>query len=173
MGRAIFFAACVVVGVMFLFERQSRAAADTRFGNMTYRTNSSYIAETVTLANGYGVVRRLPLHTELYYDGHYMYGDFNHDGLRDAAVTIGESQGGSDDEVSLAFLINDGTTLVHRQSAYLGDSAIIRSLRVRDGTVVVDMLIHQEGDCQAGPTKHVKMAYVYGGPERWIEGAPL
>ena len=171
--RAIYCAVCIVAGAMFLFEHQSQAAANTVFGNMMYHTSCPYIAEAVTLVGGEGVKRNGRLHVSLYYEGHSVYGDFNHDGLRDAAVTIGESQGGSDDEVSLAFLINDGQMLVHRQSAYLGDSAIIRSLSLRDDTVIVNMLIHQEGDCQAGPTKRVKYAYTYGGSGRWVKGTPL
>ena len=83
-------------------------------------------------------------------------------GVKDAAVVISESQGGSDDERSLAFLMNDGTRLVHRQSVYLGDSAIIKSVRARGNRVVVDMFIHQYGDCQAGPTKRVVRVYDYG-----------
>ena len=145
--------------------RQSRAEAHKLFGHTTYFTNSPYIAEKVTLAQGEGVVWNDRLHTSLYYGGQYVYGDFNRDGLKDAAVIIGESQGGSDDEVELAFLIRDGTRLVHRQSVYLGDSAIIHSLKERAGNVVVDMLIHQEGDSQAGPTKRVRNVYDYLNPD--------
>lgn len=126
---------------------------------MTYFTSCPYIAEKVSLVNGSGVVWNYRLHVSLYYEGHYVYGDFNHDGLQDAAVTIGESQGGSDDEVSLAFLIHDGTRWVHQRSVYLGDSAVINSLKMRGDSVMVDMFVHQEGDCQAGPTKRVKQIY--------------
>ena len=79
-------------------------------------------------------------------------------------MIIGESQGGSDDEVELAFLIHDGTRLVHRQSVYLGDSSVIRSLKERAVKVIVDMRTHQEGDCQAGPTKRVRNVYDYLNP---------
>ena len=134
------------------------------FGNMTYLTNSPDIAETVTLADGDGVVWNGRLHVSLYYGGRYVSGDFDRDGLRDAAVIIGESQGGSDDAVELAFLLHDGTRLVHRQSVSLGDSAIIHAFKERSGKVLVDMRIHQEGDCQAGPTKRVRNVYDYLNP---------
>ena len=133
---------------------------------MTYRTSCPYLAEKITLVNGHGVVWDQLAHVSLDYERRYVYGDFNHDGLQDAAVVISESQGGSDDERSLAFLINDGTRLVHRQSMYLGDSAIIKSVREHGNQVVVDMLIHQDGDCQAGPSKHVVQIYEYDGPRR-------
>ena len=155
---------CLARWIVLLHEHESRAAAQQLFGNTTYLTNPPDIAERVSLINGEGVVWNGRLHASLYYGGRYVYGDFNRDGLKDAAVIIGESQGGSDDEVELAFLIHDGTRLVHRQSVSLGDSAIIRSLKERSGKVLGDMRIHQEGDCQAGPTKRVKNSYDYLNP---------
>ncbi len=171
--RASLFVAGVVACAVLLFARQSTAAADRLFGNATYFTSCPYVAETVTLANGEGVVWNHRFHVSLYYEGHYVYGDFNGDGLKDAAVTIGESGGGSDNEISLAFLINEGGKLVHRQSIYLDDSATIRSVKVRDGKVIVDMLVHRPEDCHAGPTKHVRNVYAYDGPDRGMEGTPL
>jgi hypothetical protein len=128
---------------------------------MIYVTDAPEIAKTVSLVNGWGVVWNERLHVSLYYEGHYVYGDFNRDGRKDAAVTIGQSQGGSDDEVSLAFLIREGTQLVHQQSAYLGDSVIIKALSERGDSVIVEMLVHQEGDCRGGPTKRVTQVYHY------------
>lgn len=146
----------------------AKAEAARIFGNMTYFTNSPYIAEKVTLTNGSGVVwvdwDNL-LHVSLWYEQRYLLGDFNRDGLKDAAVLIGESQGGSDNEIELAFLINDGKQFVHRQSVCLGDSAIINSLSERSGKVFIDRFIHQEGDCQAGPTKRVKNVYDFLEPQ--------
>lgn len=153
---------CVVCcAILLLVGLRSTIAAHQLFGRMTYVTNSPDIAEQVTLVNGEGVVWNGRLHVSLYYAGQYVYGDFNRDGRQDAAVVIGESQGGSDDEIELAFLIHDGTQFVHRQTVYLGDSAIINSVKERSGSVMVDMLIHQEGDCQAGPTKRVTRVHGY------------
>lgn len=162
-----------MIGAVLLCAQQAKAAADKLFGNMTYFTDCPYIVEKVTLVNGYRVVWNGRLHVSLHYDGQYVYGDFNHDKLRDAAVIITQGEGGSGSFRSLAFLINDGTQLVHRQCAYLGDRAVVNSLRERDGRVMIDMFVHQKGDCMAGPTKRVKYVYTYGGPELWVEGAPL
>ena len=147
---------------MLLLGHQSTIAAHRLFGSMTYVTNAPEIAEQVTLVNGEGVVWNGRLHVSLYYAGRYVHGDFNRDGRQDAAVVIGESQGGSDDEMELAFLIHDGTRFVHRQTVYLGDSAIINAMKERAGNITVDMFIHQAGDCQAGPTKRVGRVYGFG-----------
>ena len=105
----------IVVTMSATFQRESRAqTSDSTFGNRAYYPNASYIAEKVTLVDGYGVEWNNLLHVALYYDGHYVYGDFNQDGLQDAAVIISESQCGTCDEKMLAYLINDGTTLVSK-----------------------------------------------------------
>jgi len=169
-SRVVF---CLMIGAVFLCVYQSKAAANKLFGNMAYFTDCPYIAEEVTLVNGYRVVWNGRLHVSLSYGGQYVYGDFNRDGLKDTAVIIHESEGGSGNFRSLAFLINDGTRLVHKQYAYLGDRVIVNSLKERNGRVIIDMFVHQEGDCMAGPTKRVKYVYAYGGPERWVEGRPL
>ena len=167
--RIFFIVASLVVCAVLFFGYRSRAAANKIFGNMTYFTSCPYLAEKVTLVNGYRVVRNFRLHVSMWYEGHYVYGDFNHDGLRDAAVIIGESQGGSDDETRLAFLINNGTGLVHRQSTGFG-RAEINSLKMHDGKVIVDMFVLQDGDCMAGPTHHVKSVIEYEEGRDWIEG---
>jgi len=160
---------CLIVGAAFLCVHQSKAAGDKLFGNMTYFTDCPYIAEEVTLMNGYRVVWNGRLHVSLSYGGQYVWGDFNRDGFRDAAVIIHESEGGSADWRSLAFLINDGARLVHQQSAYLGDRVIVNSLKERSGRVIIDMFVHREGDCMAGPTKRVRNVYMYHEPNRWAE----
>ena len=158
--------ASVIFCAMVLSSYQSRAATNRLFGNMTYVTDAPYLIKKVTLVNGRHEARYGRLSYGLYYEGHYVYGDFNHDGLEDAAVIVSQGEGGSGDYRTLAFLINDGIRLVHQQSVELGDRAIIHFLRARDGKVVVDMCVYQQGDCMAGPTKHVRSVYECGGPRR-------
>jgi len=150
-GLIVGFILFLISGAVFLMEYRSRAASNKIFGNMIYLTKCPYIAEKVTLVNGYCETTTGLLHHSMYYDGEYVYGDFNRDGLRDAAVVVGEGEGGSEDFKSLAFLIHDGTHFVHRKSAGLGSSAIINSLKERDGKVFVDMFVRQDGDCMGWP----------------------
>ena len=160
---------CIVLGLIFcavlLLEHQSRIAAHKLFGNMTYMTDSPYIVEKVTLINGKRVTRNGRLHHSMYYEGRYIYGDFNRDGLKDAAVVIAQSEGGTGHFLELAFLINDGRRLVHRVSHYLGDRVIVNSVKERDSKVTIDMFVHQEGDSMGGPTKRVRNVYDYLNPD--------
>lgn len=165
----------LITGTLFLIERRSKATADKIFGNMAYLTDSPYFSERASLVNGrydwnYTSEDNVFSSYSLQYTGQYVYGDFNHDGLKDAAVIIIENSGGNADWYTLAFLINDGKQFVHRASGLLDDSAIINSMRQENGKVVVDMFVHQDGDCMAGPTNHVKGIFDYGGGGRWIQG---
>lgn len=142
----------------------SRQAARI-FGNATYVMGNEYATQLATLMNG--------VHDEPYltveYTGRYAYGDFNGDGLKDAAIILIENNGGQAHWYQLAFLMSDGEKLVHKASQFLDDSAIINSIREKDGKVLIDMFVHQEGDCRAGPTKRVRNLYAYKGPDRWGE----
>ena len=145
---------------VFLLGLQSRVAAETLLKNMTYFTDNADVTK-LTLIDGSRTAWYGQCHVSIDWEGHYVFGDFNRDGLKDAAVVIFENEGGNLDNYYLAFLINDGTKLVHRRSACLECRAIIHSVRERAGKVVVDLFVHQEGDCSAGPTKRVKMVFDY------------
>lgn len=137
---------------------------DEIFGNMTYIIGNEYCAERAPLINGKYEEPRIMY---VYYEGQYVYGDFNDDGLKDAAVVIAESGGGSGHFRELAFLINEKGKLVHKASEYLGDRVIINSISEDKGRVVLDMFVHRENDCRSGPTKRVTNTYEYTGPATW------
>ena len=88
-------------------------------------------------------------------------------------MVISENNGGSAQLYTIAFLINDEKALMHKASGPLGDRAIINSIKTRNGKVLVDMFVHQDGDSMAGPTKHVKRIFEYRENARWIEGKEL
>ena len=159
-----------LLNALFLYGRQATAAHQL-FGNMTYVTQSPYIAVTVTLVDGtyewsHESIDHVFLSYRFQYNDRYVYGDFNHDGLTDAAVIITENEGGSGEFRALAFLINENGHLVHRASHGLGDRVIIKGLKERHGDVVVDMLDHGEHDCLAGPTQRVRNVYTYASAEQ-------
>lgn len=168
-SRFVFLVAGLVVTNLFFQQQSSRHAARI-FGNATYVMWDGYTAQAATLVDG--------LHDEPYlyvrYDDKYVYGDFNGDGLKDAAVILIENNGGTAEWYTLAFLINDGEGLVHKTSQFLDDRAIINSMREKSGKVLIDMFVHQEGDCRAGPTKRVRNVYAYEGPDHWgeVEASP-
>ena len=161
LSRLVFLLAGLVAMSMFFQKHASKQAARI-FGNATYVMGNEYGVQAATLVDG--------VHDEPYlyvrYGDKYVYGDFNGDGLKDAAVIVMENNGGNAEWYTLAFLINDGGKLVHKVSRELDDRAIINSMREKNGKVLIDMFVHQEGDCMAGPTKRVRNLYAYTQPDR-------
>lgn len=160
----IYLVLCAALCAALLIQHEAKAAANKLFGNMTYLTDSPYIVEKVTLVDGHRVTWNGRLHHSMHYEGRYVYGDFNRDGLKDAAVVIAQSESATGHCLELAFLINDGGQLVHRVSHYMGDRVIVNSLREHGGKVIIDMFVHRENDCMAGPTKRVRNVYDYLNP---------
>jgi hypothetical protein len=131
---------------------------------MVYNIGDELSCEKITLKNGkYEAVHDM----YVYYENKYVWDDFNNDGLKDAAVIISESGGGSGTWPELAFLINDGKNLVHQYSYGFGDRTNILSLKENNGEVVVEMYERQKGDCLSNPTKYVRKAFKYPGPFKW------
>jgi hypothetical protein len=155
--RTVLFLICCA---LLLSRAQSKASAEKLLGNMTYWTGTPDVPR-LTLIDGSRTASYGRLHVSLHLEGHFCFGDFNRDGLQDAAVVIFDNEGGNLDDYSLAFLIHDGAKFVHRRSVHLGFWSIINSVRAHAGKVVVDMFVHQEGDCNAGPTKRVQKIFDY------------
>ncbi len=152
---------CVVLISFILYGGVSKDHASSVFGNMTYHIEGALNEnqKNVKLVNGFHQEREFLVE----YERRFVYDDFNHDGLKDAAVILLENTGGNQDWYTLAFLINDGKRLVHRSSIYLDDDAMIYAMKAENGKVYLDMNVHQEGDCHAGPTEHVRESYLYPG----------
>ena len=126
------------------------------FANMTYTTGNEYGSEKFTLINGEYID---PQWLHVWYKNQYIYGDFNHDGQRDAAVIIIESGGGSANFPMLAFLIYENDGFVHRQSYNLGNKTRVHTLKNRNGKVIVDMSVRDEALWAYGELKRVKNIY--------------
>ena len=147
------------------------SSPDDIFGNLTYIIGDEDSSERVTLLNGkYRDTPKHPLLCVYYEEGDFVYGDFNSDGLEDAAVVLYDSGGGSGYFLSLAFLINDGTKLVHKSSYNLGYKVDIISLVEQHGKVRVDMLVRDKREGSGGFSKEVRNIYEYLGPTEWGSG---
>lgn len=159
-------------GTVLLYGYHSRAAAHNVFGSMTYYTSSPYIVEKMTLFNGTATAYSGVLYYTYTYARQYVYGDFNRDGLKDAAVLVCDGEENAMG-YKLAFLINDGKRLVHRGSCYLGRWITIKSLRERSGKVLVRKLVSEGDDWAAGRDRSVIEIYDYLNPRLDIQRYPL
>jgi len=142
-------------------------APDDMLANMTYVVGDECHSQKVTLVEGkYRYPDKHPLLC-VYYEGEFVYGDFNNDGLQDAAVVIYDSGGGSGYSTNLAFLINDGSQLVHKSSYDLGYRPDIILLSAERGNVIIDMMVYNESTWAEGIKDQVKATYEYTEPTAW------
>jgi len=164
--KQVYIIFCLILGGVFIAECQP-SSPDDIFCNMSYIVDYGNGSQKVRLVNGkYRYPDRHPLLC-VYYEGEFVYGDFNSDELKDAAVIIYDSGGGSGYSINLAFLINDGTQLVHKSSYDLGYRPDIISLAEQQGKVVIDMRVYNESTWAEGKMDRVEVTYEYAGPSVW------
>lgn len=166
--RQLCIISCLILVCIFLPHVQSQAhAPDDVLANMSYVVGDEIYSQKVTLVEGkYRYPDEHPLLC-VYYEGEFVYGDFNKDGLQDAAVIIYDGGGGSGYSTNLAFLINNGAQLVHRSSYDLGYRPEIISLSEEDGEVVIDMQVYNEDTWAEGIRNRIKTSYRYKEPTIW------
>jgi hypothetical protein len=87
------------------------------------------------------------------------FGDLNGDGNPDAAVILLSSGGGSGGFFELAAMINQNGKPQQAAMQYLGDRVDIKSIAIKSGIIVVDMLTHGPNDPQCCPTVRKTQRY--------------
>ncbi|MFC1806888.1 hypothetical protein ACFL0T_00770 [Candidatus Omnitrophota bacterium] len=164
--RHLYFNICLILFCLIVFQVHAHAP-DAELANMTYMIGDENHSQKVTLLEGkYRYPDEHPLLC-VYYEGEFIYGDFNKDELLDAAVIIRDSGGGSGYSTNLAFLINDGTELVHKSSYDLGYRPGIIFLNEKEGKVIVDMYVNDKDTRVEGIRKREQVVFEYAGPTSW------
>ena len=89
----------------------------------------------------------------------YAIGDLNGDGVDDAAVILVANPGGSGTFYHLAAVVNENGTPEHVASQSLGDRIQVKSISIRSGEIVLDMVVHGPSDPLCCPTVEVTRTY--------------
>lgn len=87
------------------------------------------------------------------------YGDFNGDGIKDAAVLLAVDTGGSGVFKYLAVVTATNGNPVNLDTISLGDRVIVKSLSIKNGKVQVKMLTHSPTDPLCCPSQELTQAY--------------
>ncbi|HSG42368.1 MAG TPA: NBR1-Ig-like domain-containing protein [Anaerolineales bacterium] len=83
------------------------------------------------------------------------FGDLNNDSDDDAAIMLSEWYGGTGINVYVAAVTNWAGIPLHKASALIDDRAIIQSIRIEYGLIIVDAIVHGDDDPGCCPSKHV------------------
>ena len=90
------------------------------------------------------------------------FGDLNGDGIQDAAVLLAESGGGTGNFVSVLALLNRDGKPFQAGARLVDDRPVIHSLRIADGRIRLEALIHGPSDPMAAPSLEVVETYRLG-----------
>lgn len=98
-----------------------------------------------------------------------IFGDLNEDKIDDAVIILSEWYGGTGINVYIAAVTNwDGIPL-HRASVLIDDRAIMQSIRIDRGYIIVDALVHGENDPGCCPSKQVTRVFRLVGQSLVVE----
>lgn len=87
------------------------------------------------------------------------YGDLNNDRVDDAVVLLAVNQGGPGMDVHLAAVINAGGMPRFGASAFIDDRAIMQSVRLESGEIIVDAIVHGRNDPGCCPSTQISRIF--------------
>ncbi len=86
-------------------------------------------------------------------------GDLNGDQINDAAVLLAENGGGTGTFVSLVVIVSQDGEFRQVGSAMIDDRPVIESLKIDDGDILLNAVVHGINDAMVSPTLGVKQTY--------------
>uniref|UniRef100_A0A7C3WSG2 Uncharacterized protein n=1 Tax=Desulfobacca acetoxidans TaxID=60893 RepID=A0A7C3WSG2_9BACT len=90
-------------------------------------------------------------------------GDINSDGSNDAAVVYFVNTGGSGGAVVLTAIMNRNGTPVEIASVDLERYPEVKSISIKNGTIILNMLVHGPNDAECCPTVKQTSKYILAG----------
>jgi len=90
---------------------------------------------------------------------HYSIGDLNGDNVADAAAVLISNPGGSGTFRDLVVVINQNGVPKHIATELLGDRIKVKSVTIKSGEILVEMLKHGPNDPMVSPTLNVTQTY--------------
>jgi hypothetical protein len=87
------------------------------------------------------------------------FGDLNKDGVEDAAFLIIESMGGTGRFYSISSLLSGPQGFTQSNSIFIDDRAIIHTLGIADGQIILNVNVHDINDPMVNPTLNVTKTF--------------
>jgi heat shock protein HslJ len=153
---------------LFPFEAVSTGSSSSRPLTVESLRNAEYQSEfaingRVRLSNGIYRGKIVPDSASeliVMLSDQVAFGDLNGDGAEDAVVVLITDPGGSGAFRHLGLVINKKGSPQHVASQWLGDRVKVKSLSVRSGEIVVQMMTHGPRDPMCCPTFQVTQNYI-------------
>ena len=97
----------------------------------------------------------------VYLNENVAFGDINNDGIDDAAFLIVESMGGTGIFYSITSFISSSQGFTQTNSRFIDDRAVIHSLMIDNGEVILNANVHAINDPMVNPTVTMTKTYHY------------
>ena len=97
----------------------------------------------------------------VYLNENVAFGDINNDGIDDAAFLIVESMGGTGIFYSITSFISSSQGFSQTNSRFIDDRAVIHSLMIDNGEVILNANVHAINDPMVNPTVTMTKTYHY------------
>jgi len=126
--------------------------------NAEYRIIFNSVEKTIRLTNGLyqqGTDPSSPDFLTVVVNNPVAFGDLNGDSVDDTAIMFSEGYGGTGINVSVAAVTNSAGIPLHKASVLIDDRAIIQSIRIESGYIIVDAIVHGDNDPGCCPSKQV------------------
>lgn len=124
--------------------------------NAEYRVTVNGVEQTIRMTNGQyqlGADPTSPGFFAVTVGDLAAFGDLNSDTVDDAVVILSEWYGGTGINVFVAAVINWAGTSRHAASVLIDDRAIINSIRIENGFIIVDTVVHSDNDPGCCPSQ--------------------
>ena len=130
--------------------------------NAEYRITFNGVEKTIRLTNGLyqqGTDPTSPDFLTVVVNNPAAFGDLNGDGVDDAAIMVSEGYGGTGVNVYVAAVTNWAGIPLHKASVLIDDRAIIQSVRIENGLIIVNAIVHGDNDPGCCPSKQVTRTF--------------
>ena len=124
--------------------------------NAEYRVTINGVEQAIRMTNGsyqLGADPASPGFLTVTVGDLAAFGDLNSDTVDDAVVILSEWYGGTGTNVFVAAVINWAGTSHHAASMLIDDRAIINSMRIENGFIIVDAVVHGDNDPGCCPSQ--------------------
>ncbi|HKJ38337.1 MAG TPA: NBR1-Ig-like domain-containing protein [Anaerolineales bacterium] len=126
--------------------------------NAEYRVAVNGVIQTIRVTNGLfqlGTDPTTPGFLTVTVNEPVAFGDLNGDSVDDAAIMVSEGYGGTGVNVYVAAVANSAGIPLHKASVWIDDRAIIQSIRIDSGYIIVNAIVHGDNDPGCCPSKQV------------------
>ena len=121
--------------------------------------NEPFLVRLTDGAYQYGVDPAAEDYVSISLSDVFAFGDLNGDGAQDAVALLVENYGGTGVFLSLVAVVDENGLPKHVSTAFIDDRPIVYSLEIRDGDILMNVVVHAPDDPMCCPSQGDERTY--------------